>query len=91
MSQLYAKYARAYERDWCGLGARGLGADPTRPPASRAVPVPASPSSFARDRPGGGGNYTPGMGPENGASARIRERLSQTGVAGARGRPVPAP
>ena len=41
--------------------------------------------------PGGGGNYTPGTGPENGASDHKGEGLSGTGGAGARGRPAPAP
>jgi len=49
--------ARAYARDWRGKVARGLGADPPRPPTPRAAPVPASPSLFARDRPRGGRYY----------------------------------
>ncbi len=38
--------ARAYARDWRGALARVLGADPLRPAAPRAAPVPASPSPF---------------------------------------------
>jgi hypothetical protein len=75
--------ARAYERDCRRLGSRGLGADPSRPPEPRAAPVFASPSPFARDRPRGGRYYTPGIGPENGASARVCEGLAGTGGEGA--------
>ena len=38
--------------------ARVLGADPLRPAAPRAAPVPASPSPFARDRPRGRERHT---------------------------------
>ena len=60
---LKAALGRAYEREWRGLGARGLGAGPPRPPAPRAAPVPASPAPFALNRPGGGEILHSGHGP----------------------------
>jgi hypothetical protein len=41
--------ARAHAREWRGALARGLGADPLRPPAPQTAPLPATPSRFARD------------------------------------------
>jgi len=61
--------ARVYERDWRGVVARGLGADPLRPGIPAAQPFAAV---FARDRSRrGGANYTEGTGPEHGAREHI--------------------
>jgi hypothetical protein len=63
--------ATAYARDARGKAVQGLGAThpgPLLPGRPASQPFSAV---FARDRSRGGGNYTPGMGPENGASPRV--------------------